>query len=202
MIWRVPVDIDPDAAREAAARELADPVYQQAEPSIVEQMFAWLGARLVDLLTVATSSASGGLLVLVILGVVVFAVVRWRVGRLTRSRPTSRAVFPAGRRRDAGEYREAAEQARAQGDLAGAVRERFRAIVRELEDRGILDERSGRTVDEIAVRAAEALPAQAGELAASAGLFDDVVYGGHPATEAGYHRLAALDTELQAVVTR
>jgi hypothetical protein len=195
----VPVDIDPDAAREAAANELADPVYQQAEPSLAERVFAWLGERLADALAAVGGSASGGLLALVLLGLLVFAVVRLRVGRLTRSRPGARAVFAAGRTHTAGEHRQAAEQARARGDLAGAVRERFRAIVRELNDRGVLDERSGRTVDEIAVQAAERLPRHAGEFRAAATLFDDVVYGGHPATEAGYRDLAALDTELQAV---
>jgi hypothetical protein len=195
----VPVDIDPDAAREAAANELADPVYRQAEPSVAEEIFTWLGERLADALTAVGGSAPGGLLALVVLGLVVFAVVRRRVGRLTRSRRADRPVFAAGRTRSAQEYRQAAEQARARGDLAGAVRERFRAIVRELGDRGVLDERSGRTVDEIAAQAAERLPGHAGGLRAAATLFDDVVYGGHGATEAGYRDLVALDGELQAV---
>lgn len=195
----VPVDIDPDTAREAAADELADPVYRQAEPSVVEEIFAWLGERLADALTAVSGSASGGLLALVVLGLLVFAVVRMRVGRLTRSRRADRPVFAAGRTLSAEEYRQAAEQARARGDLAGAVRERFRAIVRELNDRGVLDERSGRTVDEIAVQAAERLPGHADGLRAAAMLFDDVVYGGHRATEAGYRDLVALDDELRAV---
>lgn len=195
----VPVDVDPDTAREAAANELADPVYQQAEPSVVEEIFTWLGKWLGDALAAVSGSASGGLLALVVLGLLVFVVIRLRIGRLTRSQRVDRPVFGAGRTRSAQEYRQAAEEARARGDLAGAVRERFRAIVRELNDRGVLDEREGRTVDEIATQAADRLPEHTDGLRTAATLFDDVVYGSHQPTEPGYHGLVTLDDELQGV---
>lgn len=193
----VPVDIDPDAAREAAARELADPAYQAAEPSFVERIFERIGEFLADVLSAAGGLGGVGLVILLILGVMVFAVVRMRVGGLTRSRRTARPVFGTGRARSAEDHRQAAELARAQGDLSTAVRERFRAIVRELETRGVLDERSSRTVDEIALRAGRRMPARAGELRAAATLFDDVVYGERLPADAGYHDLAALDARIQ-----
>nr|QEO73987.1 hypothetical protein [uncultured bacterium] len=135
------------------------------------------------------------MIALVILAVVVVAVIRLRVGGFARSHRANRPVFEADR--PARDHRQAAELALAQGDLAGAVRERFRAIVRELADRGVLDDRSGWTVDEIAALAGQRLPSRAGELRAAATLFDDVVYGGHPATEAGYRDLAELDAAIQ-----
>jgi hypothetical protein len=189
----VPVDVDPDSAREAAARELADPAYQAAEPSFLEQVLDRIGRFLANALSGGWGGA--GLVILLLLILAVFAVVRLRVGGLTRSR---RPVFTAGRVRSAEDHRRAAELALAGGELTEAVRERFRAIVRELESRGVLDERSGRTVDEIARTAGQRMPARAGELNAAATLFDDVVYGGRPPTEAAYHDLAALDAHIQA----
>lgn len=192
----VPVDVDPDSAREAAARELADPAYQAAEPSFLEQVLDHIGQFLANALSGGLGGA--GLVILLLLVVAVFAVVRLRVSGLTRSRRSGRAVFAAGRERSAEDHRRAAELALARGELTEAVRERFRAIVRELESRGVLDERSGRTVDEIARTAGQRMPARAGELTAAATLFDDVVYGGRPPTEAAYHDLAALDVRIQA----
>jgi hypothetical protein len=187
----VPVDIDPDTAREAAVRELADPAYEAAEPSWLEQVLDYL-----DSMFGTVGLGAGSLVGLVILAVALFAVVRLRVGRLARTHRAGQ-VFAAGRTLSAEDYRQAAEQAHARGDLDTAVRERFRAIVRELERRGVLDERSGWTVDEIAMLAGRRMPGRAGELRAAATLFDDVVYGGHHATDAGYRDLAALDAAIQ-----
>jgi hypothetical protein len=187
----VPIEIDPDAARDAAARELADPAYQNAEPSLVERIFDRIGRFLADLLSGVGGSVSGGLLVLLILLSVVI-VVRLRAGRLARNARGDRSVF-AGATRSADDHRRAAGEAYERGDLAGAVRERFRAIVRELERRGVLDERSGRTVDEIAAQAGERLPHNKTDLRGAATIFDDVVYGDRRPTEADYHELTTLD---------
>lgn len=187
MTGDVPVEIDPDTAREAAVRELADPAYEAAEPSWLERVFDYLGTMFGNV-----GFGSGAVVGLVILVVALYAVVRLRVGRLARSHRAGQ-VFASDHTRTAEDHRQAAEQARALGDLDTAVRERFRAIVRELERRGVLDERSGWTVDEIAVMAGRRMPGRAGELRAAATLFDDVVYGGHHATEDGYRDLAALD---------
>src|SRR5262245_32723122 len=197
----VPIEVDPDTAREAAANELADPAYQAAEPSVVDRVLTWIGRRLVDLLS-ALGGGSGpvGLLVLVALGIAVYAVIRVRVGRIARQH--RKTVFPAGRPRGADDYRRAADEALARGDLNAAVRERFRAIVRELETRGGLNEQSGRTVDECAAQAGRRLPDHACELRGAATLFDDVVYGGRAATEAAYRNLTDLDTGLRTVAAR
>jgi hypothetical protein len=197
----VPIEVDPDAAREAAANELADPAYQAAEPSLLDRFLTWLGRWFADLLsTLGGGSGPVGLLVLVLLGVVGYAVIRARVGRIARA--ARKTVFRRGSTRTAEDYRKAAEYAHARGDLNAAVRERFRAIVRELEVRGVLDERRGRTVDECAAQAGQRLPDHAGELRAAATVFDDVVYGGRDATEAAYRDLATLDTGLRTVAAR
>lgn len=191
----IPVDIGRDEAAEAARRELADPAYQAAEPSWLAEAIDWVLGRLDALLTAAaelTTATPIGWLVLALLVVVVVLVVRRRLGPTRRQAKASRTVF-SGQKLTAAGYREAAEVALAGGRLADAVRDRFRAIVCGLEERGVLEVRSGRTADEAANEAGTRLPALADELRQAAIQFDDVFYGDRAATEAGYRRLVALD---------
>jgi Domain of unknown function (DUF4129) len=192
----IPVDIGRDEARDAALRELSDPAYRDAEPSWFNQAVRWLLQRLDDLLNGVSNVLPGGWWGLVILVLVLLAIavgVRLTTGKLARTATAS--VF-GERVRTAADHRRAAEAAATQGDLAEAVRERFRAIVRGLEERGVLDERSGRTVDEVAREAGHRLPDRATAMRSAARLFDDVCYGGHPATAEGYQTLVNLDLSL------
>ena len=104
----------------------------------------------------------------------------------------------AGRERTAAEHRAAAERLAAAGDWAEAIRERLRAIARDLEERAILDPLPGRTAAELAAAAARELPGLADGLAAAARLFDDVTYGGLPGSPEGYTRLVRLDEQVTA----
>jgi hypothetical protein len=192
----IPIDVGRDAARDAASRELSDPAYQAAQPSWFDRLLRWLTDRLNDFLNGVSTVVPGGILgvvILVLLVVVVLVVIRLRVGPLARE---ARAIVFAGRPQSAAEHRRAADDAAARGDLVEAVRERFRALVRGLEERGVLDERSGRTVDEVAREAGCRLPEHAPALHVAARMFDDVWYGGRPATAAGYQQLVNLDLAL------
>jgi hypothetical protein len=194
----VPVTIDRDAAQRAAEAELAKPEYHAADPNLLDRVLNWLGGRLADLFRAASEAVPGGvlgLLVLLAVLVLVAVVVRLRVGRLARNFRAPGLVFE-DRTRTAQDHRAAAEQAFAAGDFAAAVRERFRAIVRGLEERAVLDVLSGRTADEAARDAGAHLPGSRAELAAGARLFDDVYYGDRPATAEDYRRLAALDEQV------
>ncbi|MFJ9364257.1 DUF4129 domain-containing protein [Nocardia sp. NPDC101769] len=86
----------------------------------------------------------------------------------------------------------AAEDAARRFDFSSALRERYRAVTRGLEQRGILDEERARTARETA-RAATAMVPDAGELPSAAHSFDEVVYGGRNATEAEYRQLEQAD---------
>ncbi|MFD7846459.1 DUF4129 domain-containing protein [Nocardia sp. NPDC059764] len=86
----------------------------------------------------------------------------------------------------------AAEEAARRGDFGVALRERYRAVTRGLEQRGILDEERARTARETA-RAATAAVHDAGELPSAAHSFDEVVYGGRYATESEYRQLEQAD---------
>ncbi|MEV6642394.1 DUF4129 domain-containing protein [Amycolatopsis sp. NPDC051371] len=191
----VPVDIDRDDARRAAAEELTDPKYRDAQPSFLQQVGQWLGEQLEKLLNSVSSVVPGGiwgvLLVLVLL-IVLVVVVRLRTGKIARTSRADRTVF-GGKRQSADDYRRSAAEAAAGGRYGDAVRDRFRAVVRALEERALLDVRSGRTADEAAAEAGMLLPNVAAELREGARLFDDVHYGGREGTEAAYATLTELD---------
>ncbi|MEK8228078.1 DUF4350 domain-containing protein [Oerskovia sp. M15] len=130
------------------------------------------GVRVLDVNPVVAS--------LVVVGVVlVVAAIAYVVAgpvRLSRRARTSAAVFDDDER-SATELRAAATAAAATGDWATAVVERYRAVIRSLEERVVLDPRPGRTAHEAADAAALRLPSLTDRLAAGARLFDDVRYG-------------------------
>jgi len=195
----VPVEPSREQARGWAAEELAKREYQAERPGLFRQALEWVVERLQDLPLPGSPEpalALGALLVVV--AVLVVVLLRYRTG-LSRARAASAqegAVF-ADRPRSAREHRAAADAASAAGDLHTSVLERFRAVVRSLEERAILPEQPGRTADEAAALAGRTLPAVAEQLAAGARLFDDVRYGDRPATRAADDRLRALDDAVQ-----
>ena len=195
----VPVDIGRDEARRAALRELAKPIYQEAKPSLVVRAMRWLLERVGKLFELATSAPGGpaGLILLAVVALVIVLIIRFGVGSFARKAATDTNVFGEVTRK-AAEHRAAADAAAAAGDWAVAVRERFRAIVRQLEEDGRLDPRPGRTADEASVDAGRALPAYAGALRVAARIFDDVVYGEYPASVAHDERLRSLDEAIRA----
>ena len=78
----------------------------------------------------------------------------------------------------AADYRAEAERFAAAQDWREAVRARFRAVIRELEQRGVLDPRPGRTAGEIAAEGGGAVPEIGNDLRRAARTFDEVWYGG------------------------
>jgi hypothetical protein len=75
-----------------------------------------------------------------------------------------------------------ADRLAAEGRFAEAVRERLRAIVRELIDAGLIDNSPGWTVTELAAAAGAARPAVRPGLDAASRLFSDIWYGQRPAS--------------------
>jgi hypothetical protein len=74
-----------------------------------------------------------------------------------------------------------ADRLAAQGRYAEAVRERLRAMVRELIDRRVVEHRPGWTVNELAGAAGQARPVVDAPLKAAGGVFSEVWYGQRPA---------------------
>ncbi len=200
---RVPLDVPITLGRDEAARlariELANPRYTGDDEPWAQKVLRWVLDRIARLLdTVGGSSPLGwfGILGVVALVVIVVVVVRRRAGALTRG-PASTGLF-SGAERTAADFRAEAERFASSGAWAEAVRARLRAVVRDVEERGLVDVRPGRTADEIARDAGRALPAVAGDLRAAARLFDDVWYGGRTADASSYSRLVAVDDAVAA----
>lgn len=195
----VPVEPDAATARRWVLEELADPAYSRDE-SLLDRFIAWVTEQLQGLEGVGLPPL-GALAVVVGVAVVVVLLALWVAGPVrgrVATRRRARAVLAADDRRSADDVRAAADAAAAAGDWSTAVAERFRAVVRGLEERGVLDERPGRTAHEAAGLAARALPGVAAELAHGGDRFDDVVYGERAATADDDRRMRALDDAVRA----
>ena len=177
--------VDRDEARRAAERELSKGVYHEDEPGPVERAVDAVVdrvGRLLGRVAEATPGGGFGLLILLALVVLVAALVIWRTGPVRRGFRVDAAAVELSGELGAAEHRRRADESAAQGRFADAVRERMRAIVRELESRGVLQPRPGRTADEVAREAGSAVPSVAADLRTAAGVFDEVWFGGRPAT--------------------
>jgi Domain of unknown function (DUF4129) len=93
-------------------------------------------------------------------------------------------------------HRRDAEAAARRGRWDEAIRERFRAVIATLDERGLLPERRDRTADEAARDAGYVLPEHAAALATAARSFDDVEYGELVGSEAGYALISAVDEQV------
>jgi hypothetical protein len=197
-----------DQARELARRELEKQIYHRDDPSVAERILGKINEWIDSLTRTVTGAGEGGagggwiaLAVVVTLLVLVAGAVMWRLGAVRGEAARTRALLddePLA----AADHREAAERNAAAGAWAEAIRERLRAIARDLEERVILEPRPGRTADELAAEAGAALPDVADDLAAAVRVFDDVWYGDRPGTEDGYARLARADERVRAARPR
>lgn len=182
-----PLDIGREEAARAAQEELERAIYRDEEAGLVSRAIDWIFTRLSELLGNLLDNAVGGRWWLVALAAVVLAlivVILIRVGLPQRGAARGSVQVFDDVVRTAAEHRAAADTAARQGQWATACRERFRALVRELEERTILDERPGRTADEVAREVGGNAPEASDPLARAAGVFDEVCYGNRTATGA------------------
>lgn len=187
------IDIDRDAAHDAAQNELAKPIYPRASP--IDQIGDWINDLLYRI-TAAGSTVPGGWFTLSVLAILLVAAVVVAVRIARRTMRTARGTDPAlygAEELTAARHRSIAEQFAAQGDWSAAIRHRVRALARHLEETGVLDAVPGRTATELARDAAVALPGLAAGLYSAASTFNDVTYGERPGTESAYREIAALD---------
>jgi len=193
----VPVDLTREEARRLAELELADPAYRAAEPGLIQRALRWLQDWLQDALDRVGGASPGGwlgVLGLVALVLVVVLIVRWRMGPVSRAGTVPFTVDPAT---SAAEYRLRADRAAASGQWAEAISQRMRALVRTGQERGLIDAQPGWTADEVAAALGDALPGSGPILAAAATTFDQVRYGGRPATAAAHEAVRAADDRVR-----
>lgn len=194
----IPVDIGRDEAQQLAERELLNPLYADAQPPWWQRLSSWAWEHFTDLLNRLGDATSNRLWLIVLAAVIalmVFVVVR-RTGVVQRRRATTGQVF-TDRISTAADHRTRAEEAARIGDWSGAVLEGFRAVVRQLEERGALDPRAGRTADEAARDAGAVFGQLRSELGVAARAFDEVAYGDRAGTAEAYAQITTLDRALK-----
>lgn len=188
-----------EGAQRAAERELSKPGYQQAQPPWWARPVRWLLDQIGHLWDSLASATGGSAALAVILAglVALLALAVWRLGPGARRRRTHGAPFETLTELTATDHRRAAEAFAAKGRWAEAVRERLRAIARDLEQRALVDRRPGRTAFELATDGGRALPACAALLREAADLFAGIWYGSAVPTAEDYRRLVEIDRGVQ-----
>ena len=198
MLLGQPAEITREGARRAAREELAKPEYAVGEPTVIDRVVDWVLRELGEIVARTVRVVPGGVagtVVLLALLVAVAVLVRLGLGPLPlRDALTDRRR--GARARTAADYRREAEEHAAAGRWREAVRARFRAVARELEQRGVLDPRPGRTAGEIAREAAAAVPTIAAASRAAALAFDAAWYGSRTATPEDYDVVRRADAEI------
>jgi hypothetical protein len=197
----VPVDPNGDEARKWLIDELAKPEYAAAQPTWFDRLsagfFHWLS-------TLKFTLGDGFQApVLVIVGVVIVAALVtafliFGPPRLGRRSAVAGALFGKDDARGSDELRRAATAAARSGDWATAIEELFRALARGLAERTIVTTTPGTTAREFSVRAGDAFPQFAPQLASVAGVFDGVRYLGAYGTEAEYRDLETLEAAVRS----
>jgi hypothetical protein len=192
------VDIDRDAAHDAAQHELGKPIYPKA--SLMERLINWID-ELLNKLIVAGSSMPGGWftisILLILLAVAIVVAVRIARRAMRTNRGGGSGLF-GEHELSAAQHRATAEQFAAAGNWSAAIRHRLRAVARQLEESAVLDPVPGRTANELARDAGGAIPNLAAELSRAAEAFNDVTYGERPGTESAYRMIADLDDHLRS----
>ena len=163
-------------AREAAEAELAKPAYHPV-PNLLGRLWRWLVEHLDPTTAIpGIPPLLSGLIVLLVLVtcVVLLVVLLRRFRPVGRSRRAARLFDDE---RDARALARAADAAAERGDWDTAVVERFRAIIRSLDERGALEDYPGMTAHEAATIAAAVVVDLADDLHRAGALFDAVRYG-------------------------
>jgi Domain of unknown function (DUF4129) len=193
----VPIEPGREQARAWAVQELSRREYQEARPGLIERALTWLWDRLnlLDLGTGAPPTLGLVAIVLIVAGVVWYAIRRSGGLHRVARRPTAE-VLPA-EHTTAADHRAAADRHAAAGRWDLAVVERFRAVAREFEEQALLDPQPGRTALEVARAGGRARPDLATALLRAAGSFDDVSYGHLAVGAAADEGLRALDDRLR-----
>jgi hypothetical protein len=192
------IDIDHDAARQAAQSELEKPIYTKA--SAAQQFDQWINELLYRLLEKSAKIPGGwftATVLLILLAVAVAVAIHVARRTMRTKRGGDYQLFEAALL-TAAQHRATAESYAAEGNWAAAIRHRLRAVARQLEEAGVLNPALGRTANELARDAGAALPHLAGELSQAATAFNDVTYGERPGTQDAYQMIADLDDHLRS----
>ncbi|ASK64919.1 DUF4129 domain-containing protein [Brachybacterium avium] len=180
-----PPPLDPDEARARILEELSKAEYDDS-PGFIQWLLGalehWLTEVLDGIDGSSTAQAGIAVLLVLVLAAATFLVLR-RTGLIRRSHALSvtarlDAEPVAGASQLRREAREAIEAGRTDDGTVLALR----ALVRDLEERTLLEVTAGMTAHEAAHRAAHPFPELRGRLLRGADAFDTAAYSHRPAT--------------------
>ena len=171
-----PATPDADEARRAAERELARPEYR--DESLLGRLWRWLSEHLNLRGVVPAGPDWLSILIVVVIALALVTVLILLLTRITRVQRirTGHDLFEDDDR-DSAALNVAADGAAVRGDWTTAIVERFRAIIRSLDERGAIDDYPGMTAHEAAAAAYAAVVDHADDLLHAGTLFDAVRYG-------------------------
>jgi hypothetical protein len=193
-----------DGAAAEAHRELSRAIYHEARPDRFQRALAWITDRLNDLWTNATQASGHGLgmTAVMIALILVIGIVWLRFGPVRRhARAASTDLFLDSQLSAAALRAEADGLART-GAFAEAVRSRLRAIVRMLEETGVLEPRPGRTAGELVTEVARIDSGKTPVLEAAVTVFSEIWYGGIDASAGAYQLVVRADEALTGMRPR
>lgn len=191
-----PQPVTRDGAQADARRELSKGIYHRYDdpwPVAVFKAVVHFIGHLLDGVADNAPGGGAGAIGLVLVVVVLLVVARWRLGPIRREHRLASGPVLDDQPRSAADHRRTAESAAAAGDWGTAVIERMRATARDLEERGTLDVRPGRTADELAREVVALLPTVADPLRVATATFDAVAYGRRTADASAYRSMVAAD---------
>lgn len=176
----VPPTPSSDEAREVAERELAKSKYD-TDPSFLDRFQSNIIDRIYQALDDLTGSGNASILILVIavITVVLIVVALTRVQRrAVRSGVSMRHIAAPvfDDERSSAELFASADAAQNRGDYNLCIVERFRGIIRLLDEKSLLTVFPGLTAGEAARSGSSAIQ-PAGDLLLTAELFDAIYYG-------------------------
>jgi hypothetical protein len=191
-----PLDPSGDEARSKLRRELLHPEYHRQ--NLPQQVLDWLARKVGNGLDRASHAPPLSTLMAMVVFVVLALALAWLVSRARRT------AHEKGERRavlteesvTAAELRARAEAALAAGRFEEAVVEGFRAVALRQVERGRLADSPGATAREVATALAREYTFLEADVRRCARLFDEVRYGGRPATRDQAASVLALDDGL------
>jgi Domain of unknown function (DUF4129) len=209
-----PPEHTPAEARDAADGVLARPEYNWGDQrGLVERILDWFGDRINDLVeSLGIGGVEGGGLsvwvawavLAVIVLVIAFLVFRSRSGwRRDRARGGGRGgpvVVTPGE--EAVDWAAEAARCEAEGRWREALRARYRVLVGDLAERGLIGDLVGRTAGELAAEVRERSPDASRAFDPATAMFEDAWYGAVPVGPDDLARFAGLAEAAQAAAAR
>ena len=191
-----PLAPTPEEGRSWLRRELADPEYHDLD--LIERILRWIERTLSG----GLPSAGDVPWAQTVAAMVVFALILVGLGLLvSRARRSPRVARDRNgdvltdEALSAAALRARAEAAYAAGDHGAAVVDGFRALARRQVERGRLADDPGLTAAEVAASLEREMSLE-GRAGQAAELFNEVLYGDHPATREQAEGVLALEQEL------